>query len=375
MVIGALLMAGAIAHAELFVSVQDGKQMSIGGAVKVVDGQDTLAIVELVSGKLILRDEIAVPASVIGPPTSVAVTPDGALALVTAGFKRDPADSGKVVQNDQVTVVDLTSRPPRIIDTLKVGKGPTGVSINRQGTLALIANHDDGTVSVLSIAGLKVTVIEPVRVGDAAAGLMHVAITPDGKRALVSREGDHRITVLAIDAMKVTTTARDLFAGQRPDCIDIRSQGDLAVVANVGRGQGDSDTVSLIDLSVEPPRVVDTISVGQTPESAFFSPDGRYIGVNVIDGSNKPVGSPFYNATGRFVLLRVEGKTLLRVASAPIGSWSQGMAFSAQGREVIIQNSAEKQLQVLSISNERISDTGQKLQLNAAPAAMRSISH
>ncbi len=31
-----------------------------------------------------------------------------------------------------------------------------------------------------------------------------------------------------------------------------------------GRGQGDSDTISLIDLKANPPRVVDTVTVGQT---------------------------------------------------------------------------------------------------------------
>lgn len=366
-------MSGANAHAELFVSVQDGKQTLVDGAIRTVAGEDTLALIDFDHGRASVRAEIPVPASVIGPPTSVAVTPDGAVALVTAGVMRDPSDPARTLPNDRVSVVDLRSSPPRILDTVVVGKAPAGVSINRAGNLALVANHGDGTVSVLSIAGRKVTVIDRIRIGDAASGPMHVAFTPDGKRALVSRDGDHRVTVLNVDGSAVTVTKRDMYPGQRPDCIDVSAQGDLALVANVGKGQGDADTISLIDLSVEPPRVVHTVSVGQTPESAFFSPDGRHVGVVVIGGSNKTASSPFHNPHGSFVLLRVEGKTLVPVASTPIGTWSQGMAFSADGRSVLVQNAAERQIQVLRIDGDRLQDTGQKLQFQGAPAAIRPV--
>jgi DNA-binding beta-propeller fold protein YncE len=372
-----LCLAGSVgaanAHGERFVSVQDGKQMLVNGVIKTVAGEDSLALIELQGGKASVIAEIAVPASVIGPPTSVAITRDGALALVTAAFKRDPADPARTVANDVVSVIDLTAVPPRVIDTVKVGRAPSGISINGAGTLALVANHDDGSVSVLSLAGRTVTQIEQLRVGDNGAGPMHVAFTPDGKRALLSRDGDHRITLLTIEGNAVTVTKRDMFAGQRPDCIDVRVQGDLALVANIGRGQGDADTVSLIDLTAEPPRVVHTVSVGQTPESAFFSPDGRHVGVVVIGGSNKPAGSPFHHPHGSFVWLRVEGKSLVPVASLPIGSWSQGMAFSADGRSVLVQNAAERQIQVLNIAGDRLEDTGQKLQFKGAPAAIRAI--
>lgn len=373
MVLGAAFAAGS-ARAELFVSVQDGKQVLENGVIKVADGEDVLSVVELKNGKASVLSQVAVPTSVIGPPTSVAVTPDGALAIVSAGFKRDPADATKTVENDEVSVVDLKSMPPRVLGAVKVGKAPGGVSVSPDGKLALVANHNDGTVSVLAIEGSRVAAVDQVIVGDAKSGPMHAVFTPDGKRALVTRDGDHRVTILAVEGMKVTATKRDIYPGQRPDCIDVRRQGDLAVVANIGKGQGDADTLSLIDLSVEPPRVVDTVSVGQTPESVFFSPDGRYVGANVMDGSNKPKTSPFYNPNGHFVLLKVSGKKLERLASAPIGSWSQGMAFSADGNTVLVQNTAEQQIQVLKIEKDRLKDSGQKLQLKGSPAAMRPVS-
>ncbi len=348
--------------------------MSINGATRVVEGNDKLSVLELKSGRLRIVSELAVPASVVGPPTSLAIVPGGAIALVTAGLKRDPLDSAKVLPDDTVSVVDLKSNPPRIIDTLHAGMGAAGVSINPSGTLALVANHEEGTVSVLAIKGATVTTIDKVDLENAKSGPMHVAFTPDGQRALVSRDGDHKVTVLNISSdNKVTLAKRDLFPGQRPASIDVRPQGDFAIVANIGRGQGDTDTLSLIDLTVEPPRVVDTVSVGQTPESAFFLPGGNYVGVNVMNGSNKALNSPFYQNGGNFVLLQLKNKRLVKTVSTPIGSWPQGLAFSADGRYALVQNTADKNIEVLKISGKNLTTTGQRLDFAGALASIRPV--
>jgi hypothetical protein len=73
--------------------------------------------------------------SVVGPPLSVAVTPDESLAIVTASNKVDPNDRTKQAPNNQVSVIDLKANPPGVLATLQAGEGATGVSINRQGTL------------------------------------------------------------------------------------------------------------------------------------------------------------------------------------------------------------------------------------------------
>src|SRR6516165_454790 len=50
----------------------------------------------------------------------------------------------------------ITASPPVQIATVEVGKQPSGMAINRAGTLALVANRADDTVSVLSIDGKNV---------------------------------------------------------------------------------------------------------------------------------------------------------------------------------------------------------------------------
>jgi DNA-binding beta-propeller fold protein YncE len=59
------------------------------------------------------------------------------------------------VPDDRLFVIDLTASPPAVIDTLHIGKQPSGMVIAPTGKLALVANRADGTVSVLSIDGRR----------------------------------------------------------------------------------------------------------------------------------------------------------------------------------------------------------------------------
>ena len=178
---------------------------------------------------------------------------------------------------------------PKIIATLQAGKGAAGVSINKAGTLALVANRAEGTVSVFTISGTTVTAAGKVTVGRPRSRARAASsFAPDGKSALVTRDGDHRIVVLSIDGNKVEATKREIAAGLRPYGIDIAAKGEVAVVANIGIGGGDADTISVIDLKLDPPRVVNTYTVGQTPEGIKMSPDGKFVAVTVMNGTNKP---------------------------------------------------------------------------------------
>ena len=312
------------------------------------------------------------PASVVGPPFSVAITPDESLALVTAAMKIDPNDATKQVPNNRLSVIDLKASPPAVIATIETGKGPAGLSINRQGTLALVANRSEGTVSVLSISGKDVKNVGSVQLGDAKTGVSHVAISPDGKTALVTRDGDNMVSVLAIDGAKVEYTKRDLTVGMRPYGAAISADGMVAVVANIGRGTGDNDTVSVIDMTVKPVRTVETITVGQTPEGINLSSDGKLCAVIVMNGSNKPKDSPFYNDNGKVLVYRVEQKKLTKLAEAPIGHWSQGVAFTPDNQYVLVQNMVEKDIMIFKLDGGKLEDTGQRLKMKGGPAAIRT---
>ena len=113
----------------------------MNGVVTVVANppSDTVSIIDLKASPPRVIGEVAAPVSVVGPPLSIAVTPDESLAIVTASNKVDPKDATKQAPNDQVTVIDLKATPPTVLATLKAGQGASGVSVNRAGTLALVS--------------------------------------------------------------------------------------------------------------------------------------------------------------------------------------------------------------------------------------------
>jgi DNA-binding beta-propeller fold protein YncE len=368
-----LVLCTASAEAQLALSANDNKVVLVDGVGTVVQNPatDTVSVIDMGRYPPMLVAEIAAPTSVVGPPLSVAITPNESIALVTAAMKINPSDPTKQVPDNRMSVIDLKASPPQVIATLETGKGPAGVSINRQGNLAIVANRSEGTLSIFTISGKTVTPAGTLKLGDEKIGASHVAFSPDGKTALVTRDGDDRISVLAIDGAKVEYTKRDLNAGLRPYGLDISSDGKYAVVANIGRGGGDSDTISVIDMQAKPPRVVDTITVGQTPEGIKISPDGKLVGVVVMNGSNKPRNSPFFADSGKLVLFRADGTRLTRVGEGAIGHWSQGVAFSADGRTILVGNMVEKNLQIFDWNGSFLKDSGHQIKLNGGSAAVR----
>lgn len=394
-VVAGLSMSSSAAFAEIAVSANDGKLKLVNGKTEVAkDGVDTLTIIDLAANPPKAIHEIKVPASVVGPPSSVAISPKGDIALVTSAMRIDPGDPTKQVPSDVVTVIDLKQSgavttalkkvrdkitgdkapaKPEVIATLKAGRGAAGLSINKAGTLALVANRSEGTISVFSIAGKTVTPVgEKIVIGNDKSGPSAVSFTPDGKMALVTRDGDNKISVLTIEGTTVKLTGRDISAGMRPYGLDISAKGDVAVVANIGTGSGDSDTVSLIDLKLTPPRVVATVSVGQTPEGIKMSPDGNWVAVVAMHGSNKAANSPFYSATGRVVILRRQGTTLTRTTEAPTGKWCQGAAWSANSRKLLVGCMVEQHIHAFTWNGTQLKEAG-LIKTTGGPAGIRTV--
>lgn len=361
----------APAYAQLAVSANDNKVVNENGKNVVVPNPapDTVSIIDLKTLKIV--GEVQAPTSVVGPPLSVALTPDESYALVTSAQKKDPADAGKTVPDNRVSVIDLKAK--KVVQTVQTGAGAAGVSINRAGTMALVANRSEGTVSVLKLAGGTVTVGEKLKLGDEKSGPSHVQFTPDGKRALVTRDGDNGLTILTVDGDKVSVSNRTFYAGLRPYGMDITPDGRHAVVANVGMGQGDVDTACLIDLQANPPRTIDTVAVGPTPEGIKVSPDGRYVAVVIHNGSTRPSDHPLYNANGKVILLGISNNRLNKLSEANIGRWSQGAIFSPDSKLVLVQNMVEKDIQVFRIVQGQLVDTKERIKLSGGGAAIRTV--
>ena len=362
------LLAGQ-ALAQLAISANDNKALNVNGATVAQPGvPDTVTLLDLGANPPRVIAEVKAPASVVGPPQSVAIAPDESIALVTASTKIDPADAKKIVSDNKLSVIDLKADPPAVIATLDAGMGAAGVSFNPGGTLALVANRDEGTVSIFKVSGKTVTSAGKLPLGDAKSGPCHVAFLPDGKRALVTRDGDHRVSVLAIDGDSVTDTKKVMAGALRPYSIEVSPKGDIAVFGDAGGGQGDVDLVSVIDLKAM--RVVNHVPVGQTPEAVYMSADGGYVAVTVMNGSNRPSSHPAFNDHGLVKVYRVEGTNLTPVAEAKVGHWCQGAAWSRDGKTLAVQCMVEKELELFAFDGQSLRRTGE-LKLSGGPAGIR----
>jgi DNA-binding beta-propeller fold protein YncE len=308
-----------------------------------------------------------VPGSVVGPPYAAAVAPDESFAIVSSATKLDAADPKKIVPDDRVSVVDLAGGP-KLVQQITAGAGATSVAISPNGSLVLVANRTEGTISAFRLNDKKLEALSKIDLGNPKAGPSGLAFVSD-RVALVSRDGDSMISVVRIDGDKISIDPRPLTAGVRPYTLGVASNGALAAVSNMGRGDGDIDTVSLIDLSSEPFRTVETLSVGASPEGLRFSPDGRFLAVGCQEGTTKKTGSPFQTANGRLAIYAVEGKSLRKVAEAPIGHWSQGIAFSRNGETILVQNMVERTISVFRFDGQKLT-AGTPIAIGAGPAAL-----
>lgn len=373
LMLAALPFLSSVAVAQLAVSANDNKVVNIDGKNTIVQSPpaDTVTIVDLKASPPKVIGEVKAPSSVVGPPQSVAVAPDESIALVTAARKIDPADPKKVVPDNKLSVIDLKANPPAVVATLEAGLGASGVSINPAGTLAIVANRDEGSVSIFTISGKTLSNAGKIDFGNPKSGPSHVAFLPDGKRALVTRDGDHKVSVLSIDGNKVEDTKRFMVGGYRPYSLEISSKGDVAVFGNQGGGQGDLDVINVVDLKSNPPRVIDTISVGQTPEGVGMTRDGAYVAVTVMNGSQRPKTHPAFNSNGLVKVFSIGGTKLTPVAEAKVGRWCQGAVWSKDNKTLVVQCMIEKELQVLSFDGKSLKMTG-TIKVNGGPAGIRT---
>ena len=118
-----------------------------------------------------------------------------------------------MVPDNKLYVIDLKANPPKLANTVTVGKQPSGLSFNPAGNLALVTNRADKSISVLSVKGTDVKVIDTVDMGDIVS---HVVFTPDGKRALATKFNAHKVALLDVNGDKVTYSKLDLPTGQWP---------------------------------------------------------------------------------------------------------------------------------------------------------------
>lgn len=314
---------------------------------------------------------VPVPTAVSGPPTNVAVTPDERLALVASPLRWDEAGpASPMVPDDRVFVIDLTARPPRPIGVVTVGWQPSGLSINQQGDLALVANRAGRSISVLAINGNEVTVVHSIAMHDEVA---HVAFTPDGRRALAVKPAAGRVAILDVMGSRVVDRHEDIAVGAWPNNIEVTPNGGLAIVSNAGAEEGatgEIDSIAVIDLSAHVPRLIGHVPAADGLQGLAINPAGT-LAVSVATGRGDEPDVDDGRRMGRLVVFHIDGRVVTKVGEVPVGHFPQGVAFSADGAHVYVGNYDDSNIMILRVIGSRVTDTGKRLAMPGQPASVR----
>jgi DNA-binding beta-propeller fold protein YncE len=334
-------------------------------------GNDAVLIVDLANPEAPkIVASLPLENSIVGPPTNLAISPDGSIALV-ADSMTVSEDSGarKMVPTDKIFVIDMKSNPPKLVQTLTAGKQPSGLSFSPKGDIALVCNRGDGTISILKIDGTQVTQTGSIAI---SPGVSHVEFTPDGKHALALKSPDSKVAVLDVDGTNVTYSKLDLPTYYFPYNIVVSPDGKIAITADNGGGSSDGnlDAVSVVDLSFPHPHMIAHFTVGDAPEGLAISPKGTIAVVVNVNGSNFP-DAWFHQKTGSVTVLRIQGKTVTPIKTLPAGVLPEAAMFTPDGRYIYVGNSLDKDFSIFKVNGTDVTDTGKRFKVPGHPASGR----
>lgn len=382
--LGAACVLGLVpadsAHAQLMVVGVDRKFDGAGGKRETLEpGHDELLLFDLMDpAQPALIGQLPLENSIVGPPTNIAITPSQKLALVASAVHAQRKADGSGWENtpaNELFVVDLTARPIKVINAIKVGAQPSGLAINRAGTIALVANRAGKSISVLSIRGNTVTVTETLPMDDTVNA---VAIAPDGRHALATKLLVHKVAQLSITPEgRVTNDKRDLPVGLYPWNVAITPDGRRALVNNMGAeggSDGNVDTVTVIDLANDPARVVQHVTVGDAPEGLAITASGTLAVVTLLQGSyDAPPGAWFRHEAGRVVVLKLGADSVSVAGGSEVGGLPESVGISPDGRYVYVGNFANSTLSVLTLGENGAVAGRHDMPLPGPPASLRVV--
>jgi DNA-binding beta-propeller fold protein YncE len=365
-----LFLATSTLRADIVISANENKVDLSSGSPKVLQGvkPDNLTVLDLQTSPPGIQQIDNVPNSVIGPPSTVAIAPDESLAVVASPLQIDPA-TAELVPDNVVRVVDLRSSPPKVVAAVKVGKQPTGVAISPDGKLALIVNRAEASVSVVAIQGKESKLVQTLTLGDETDELCAVAMAPSGTMALVTNRSKSLVHFLSIDKGRIEETGEPLTAYGQIYHVEISPDGRFGMVAGGGSGFG-SGALTVLDLKADPVQVVDVVMLGTTPESFNISPDGKLVAAVVMNDSNVASDHPRRTENGLLIMLQMTPQGLSKVQEVPIGRIPQGVVFSPDGKLLLLQCHASREIWVFKVQGAKVQDTGKRIPVPGFPSSL-----
>ncbi|MCL2450084.1 MAG: bifunctional YncE family protein/alkaline phosphatase family protein [Polyangiaceae bacterium] len=258
-------------------------------------------------------------------PLAVALTPDGALALVeNAGFNGHKL---QVIDTQSLTVLQE-------FDGASNGsKGYyLGLAVARSGKAAYASDGHGSAIRVFSIAGKTLTEQTEIALpaGTWPAG---IAISADETKLYVAGNLSDSLLVVDLATQAVEAT---IAVGHLPYHVLLIPAGDQAYVSNWG-----SHTVTRVDLRAG--QKIDDVTVGAHPAALALNPGKPEIYVANTDSDDVSVLDA---ATGR--LLRTID--LRPFPTAPVGASPDALAVSHDGETLYVGNAGDNDVAVVDLA-------------------------
>jgi len=200
-----------------------------------------------------------------------------------------------------------------------------------------------------------------------------VIFAPDGRHAYAVVQGVNKLMELSVDGAKVALSGWDVAPGRSPYGASITPDGNWLINTNVGgalEGTDRTGTLSIVDLKAH--RLALSMPVGRVPEHVTMSPDGKYIAVVLANGAANVKSDPKWDqVTGMVKIFAVGDGTLTEVAHADSCHWAQGATFSTDGKLVLQQCAAEREILVYRFDGKTlVQDKAATMTFESRPGAI-----
>jgi hypothetical protein len=209
------------------------------------------------------------------------------------------------------------------------------------------------------------------------SGPTDVVFAPDGGTAIAVAQRASKLILLSVEGPNVTLKGRALVSGRTPYGAVVTHDGRYVINTNLGgamppaeaaatlqsadrgsrpRGAGGMSRVGTISMTdIISGAVSASVVVGPVPEHVALSADGKYA-VAVIANGSAPVRSnpKFDSVLGILEIFAVGDGTLTPVARVDSGHWCQGATFSGDGKTILLQCAAEREIEVFHFDGSRL---------------------
>jgi len=249
--------------------------ISVGSLPKGVAVSADGSSVFVIAGSMLKQFNVATNAPVrayslpIGEPVDVAVSPDGAFAYVVD--KSMNICSLYPINLTTGAVITSTECADKGLIGAIGGSFPVALAIRPDGQFVYVTTPQDGAMQVVRLS-------DNIRVGGGCAigvgplgcafgGPNSVAVSQDGGFAFTANSNDKTVSIFALDqAGGLPAIPLRVPLQEAPSYLDVTPDGTRLYVSH------GSNSVSVMDLTTNPPTLVGTLTVGSFPRGVAVSP-------------------------------------------------------------------------------------------------------